>query len=141
MSSRPELRAPVLEFLDRLRRGEERIPLADLAALLGAPPEVRERVARRGDLLFRGGTFSNDGPELVIAAGKVELEIPSLLRGTAATGADGFRLAFPDGEFAPRACATLAFFRKCFELKEMRGGAGGLAFDFGNPLADRRYTF
>ena len=138
---RPELKAPVTEFAARLREGPERIPLTELAALFGAPAEVMDRVASRGDIVFRGEVFSNDGPELVARAGKVELEIPSLMRGTYAVSDEGFRMTFPSAEFSLRACVTVAIIRKCFELKEMRATASELVLDFGSSLADRRYTF
>jgi len=141
MAARPELKAPVLAFLARLERGDERIPLAELAALFGAPPELLGRVAKRGDILFREGGFSNDGPELLVEAGRVELEIPSLLKGRHHAGNGTFLLEFPVAEFAPRACVSVAFFRKCFELRQMRGGAGELVLDFGSAVADRRFTF
>ena len=140
-SERPELKAAVAAFAARLREGPERIPLTELAALFGAPPEVMDRVASRGDVVFLGEVFSNDGPELVASAGKVELEIPSLMRGTYAVSDEGFRLTFPSAEFSLRACATVAIIRKCFELKEMRATASDLVLDFGSSLADRRYTF
>lgn len=140
-SPRPELREPVLAFAERLERGEPRIPLADLAALFGAPGEVLGLVAGRGDLVFLPERFSNDGPELSVEAGRVELELPSLIRGTWEAAAGGFRLTFPLGEYAPRACVRIALFRKCFELKEMRASGRDLTLDFGNELADRCYTF
>ena len=139
-SARPELKEPVTAFAARLREGPERIPLTELATLFGAPPEVMDRVASRGDIVFRGEIFSNDGPELVARAGKVEIEIPSLMRGTYEVSDEGFRMAFPSAEFSLRACATMAFSRKCFELKEMRATASDLVLDFGSSLADRRYT-
>ncbi len=139
--SRPELNEPVATFAERLRGQPEKIPLSELATLFGAPPEVMDRVASRGDIVFRGEIFSNDGPELVARAGKVEIEIPSLMRGTYEVSDEGFRMAFPSAEFSLRACATMAFIRKCFELKEMRATASDLVLDFGSSLADRRYTF
>ncbi len=138
---RPELGEPVTAFAERLRGQPDKIPLTELATLFGAPPEVMDRVASRGDVVFRGEVFSNDGPELVASAGKVELEIPSLMRGTYAVSDEGFRLTFPSAEFSLRACATVAIIRKCFELKEMRATASDLVLDFGSSLADRRYTF
>ncbi|MGH7163477.1 MAG: hypothetical protein ACREID_08325, partial [Planctomycetota bacterium] len=57
------------------------------------------------------------------------------------TDAASFKLAFPDEELAPRACATIAFFRKCFTLRELRATESGLELDFGSPVADRRYSF
>lgn len=140
-SERPELREPVLAFASRLARGQRRIPLADLAALFGAEGGVLAQVGRRGDLVFTDAAFSNDGPELTVPAGRVEIEIPSLVRGTWEGGPDSFRLSFPMAEFAIRACATVAILRKCFDLRELRASARDLVLDFGNALADRRYTF
>lgn len=140
-SPRPELRAPVEAFGARLRADPETIPLADLAALFGADEALLERVRARGDLKLEDGRFVNDGPELVVPAGKVELEIPNVLSGTWRADADGFALAFPMPEFTLRACATVAVFRKCFDLRELRASANDLVLDFGGGIADRRYTF
>ena len=138
---RPELREPVTAFAERLRGQPDKIPLTELATLFGAPQEVMGRVASRGDIVFRGDVFSNDGPELVARAGKVELEIPSLMRGTYEVSDEGFRMTFPSAEFSLRACVTVAIIRKCFNLKEMRATASELVLDFGSAIADRRYTF
>ena len=140
-SPRPELKAPVLAFLAKLREERDAIPLTDLARLFGADDAVLERVATRGDLVLKGDTFSNDGPELVVAAGRVELEIPGLVRGRWSATPDGFTLTFPLADFAVRACARIAFMRKCFDLREIRATGSDIALDFGAPLADRRYTF
>ena len=142
---RPELREPVAAFARRLAAfpdGEGTIPLADLADLFGADPALRAQVDARGDIRFRPGAFSNDGPELAIEAGRVELEIPSLLHGTWTTGPGGaFSLEFPDSEYTLSACARLGFLRKCFPLKALRADGSSLTLDFGNRVADRRYTF
>jgi len=142
---RPELREPVAAFARRLAAlsgGEGTIPLADLADLFGAEPELRAQVEARGDIRFRPGAFSNDGPDLEIAAGRVELEIPSLLHGTWTSGpGDAFSLEFPDPEYTLSACARLGFLRKCFPLKALRADGSSLTLDFGNHLADRCYTF
>jgi hypothetical protein len=140
-TERPELREPVRAFAARLAGGERRIPLADLAALFGAGEDVLARVRRRGDLVFTETAFSNDGPELTVPAGKVELEIPSLVRGEWGAGPSGFRLSFPMAEFTLRACVTVAIVRKCFELRELRATDHDLVLDFGSALADRRYSF
>jgi hypothetical protein len=140
-SHRPELQGPVTRFWTRLREARGPIPLTELAALFGAGPEVLDRVARRGDLVFRGEVFTNDGPELVIPAGQVEVEIPSLLRGTWTADDTGFALEFPSADYTLRACAQIAFFRKTFDLKAMRATASDLVLDFGGSMADRRYTF
>jgi len=140
-SERPELRETVLAFAARLIAGDKTIPLADLAALFGADESDRARVATRGDLVLANGRITNDGPELVVEAGRIELEIPSLLRGDVTSDDEGFRLVFPLGEFSVRACVTIAILRKCFELKELRATCSDLVLDFGNDLADRRYTF
>lgn len=140
-SPRPELKAPVLAFLAKLQEARDEIPLTDLAGLFGADDAVLDRVATRGNLVFAGDTFSNDGPELIVPAGRVELEIPVLVRGRWAADADGFRLLFPLADFAVRACARIAFLRKCFDLHEIRATERDLALDFGGTLADRRYTF
>ena len=141
-SPRPELGEPVAAFAARLASGEREIPLADLAQLFGAPPEVRELVAGRGNVVFaEGGVFSNDGPELVVPAGSVELEVPSLMRGDWESAGPDFTLRFPMAEFAPRVCAQLALFRKCFELGRMSATGSEIVLDFGSELANRRYTF
>ena len=140
-SPRPELKAPVLAFLAKLREARDEIPLTDLAGLFGADDAVLERVATRGNLAFSGDTFSNDGPELIVPAGRVELEIPVLVRGRWAVDSGGFTLSFPLADFAVRACARLAFVRKCFDLREIRATEHDLTLDFGATLADRRYTF
>ena len=140
-SARPELREPVHAFAAKLIEGVRTIPLSELASLFGAPAGLLDRVAGRGDLVFREDVFSNAGPELVLAAGAVELELPDLIRGNWTARDGGFDLSFPSADFAPRACAKVAFFRKCFELKEMRATTADLTLDFGNDLANRRYTF
>jgi hypothetical protein len=141
MTARPELKAAVSGLHAKLRGGASEIPLADVAALFGAAEEVLALVRQRGNLVLRGDSFSNDGPELVVAAGKVELEIADLLKGTWAADAQGFVLRFPLRDFTVRACLQIAFFRKCFELREIRATEIDLALDFGGPPADRRYTF
>jgi len=138
---RPELKAPVARFHDKLLTHEGTVPLTDLAELFGAGDDVVESVRGRGDIRFQGDVFFNDGPDLVIPAGRIELEIPSLLRGRWTVDDDGFALAFPTAEFAVRACAQIAVFRKCFDLNEIRATAGELVLDFGGSMADRRYTF
>ena len=142
---RPELRAPVAAFAQRmaaLEGGEGTIPLAEFADLFGADPTLRAQVEARGDIRFRPGTFSNDGPDLDIAAGRVELEIPSLLHGTWSSGpGNAFALEFPNPEYSLSACARLGFLRKCFPLKALRADGSSLTLDFGNKLADRCYTF
>ncbi len=140
-SPRPELKEPVAAFAARLEAGEREIPLGDLAALFGADESLRARVAGRGDIVFKEGTFSNDGPDLVIPAGKVELEIPSLMRGEWSSGPGRFELRFPLEEFTLRACAKISILRKCFALRELRAGPSELVLDFGSDLADRKYTF
>jgi hypothetical protein len=140
-SPRPELREPVAAFAARLEGGERAVPLADLAALFGAGGDLLDQVAGRGDIAFTDDSFSNDGPELVLPAGRVELEIPSLIRGKWSGGEGSFTLTFPLSEFAPRACARIAFLRKCFELKELRATPNDMVLDFGSDVADRRYTF
>ncbi|MHC4133494.1 MAG: hypothetical protein ACYTDU_07025 [Planctomycetota bacterium] len=140
-SPRPELKAPVLAFLAKLQEARDEIPLTDLAGLFGAADAVLERVATRGNLVFSGDTFSNDGPELIVPAGRVELEIPVLVRGRWAADSGGFTLSFPLADFAVRACAQVAFLRKCFDLREIRATERDLTLDFGATLADRRYTF
>jgi hypothetical protein len=139
--SRPELKAPVQAFAARLAEGAERIPLTDLAALFGAQPDVLGQVGQRGDIRLRDGTFTNDGPELVIPAGRAEIEVPSLLRGNYASEPGGFHLQFPQADFTIRACITLAVFRKCFDLKELHATPTELVLDFGGGPVDRRFTF
>ena len=139
--SRPELRDRVHAFARRLHAQEEFIPIAELAALFGADDSLRAKAAERGDIRFREGRFTNDGPELVIPAGSVELEIPNLIRGRYTAAEDAFTLTFPSGEFTLRACVKIAILRKCFDLKEMRADAVSLEIDFGNELANRRYEF
>lgn len=140
-SRRPELREPVLAFAARLAAHDEFIPLRDFAALFGAGGDLLDKVGERGDIRFREGRFANDGPELAIPAGSVELEVPNLLKGTYEAGPDAFTLAFPNPEFTLRACAKIAILRKCFDLRELRAEAGSLELDFGNAIADRRYEF
>ena len=140
-SSRPDLKEPLLAFTERLHAGAEAIPLRDLAGLFGAPDDALDRIATRGEIQIRGETFSNDGPDLVVMAGRIELEIPSLMRGKVQLFPGGFKLEFPLGEFSLKACMTVAIIRKCFVLKEMRASPDDLVLDFGNALADRRYTF
>ncbi|MHC4548808.1 MAG: hypothetical protein ACYTEZ_08510 [Planctomycetota bacterium] len=140
-SPRPELKDPVLALAAKLQGSPDAIPLTDLARLFGADASVLERVESRGSLVLKGDTFSNDGPELVVPAGQVELEIPILLRGTWAAGPDSFTLTFPSADFTVRACARIAFLRKCFDLREIRATPRDLTLDFGGSLADRRYTF
>jgi hypothetical protein len=140
-SRRPELRDPVHAFAARLASGNELVPLADLAALFGADESLLETVRVRGDIRFRDGRFVNDGPELAVPAGSVELEVPNLMRGTYEAGADSFVLRFPSAEFTLRACAKIAILRKCFELRELRADATSLELDFGNPVVNRRYEF
>ena len=141
MSRREELREPVLAFTRRLAEGAESIPLRDLAALFGADEALLETVASRGDIRLRDGKFINDGPELVVPAGRVELEVPNLLRGRYESRPDGFTMTFPSAEFSLRACAKIAILRKCFDLRELRAGSDFLELDFGNAVADRRYQF
>jgi hypothetical protein len=141
MTERPELREPVLGLHRKLLARPAEIPLADVAALFGAGPEVLDSVRRRGNLVLKGDGFSNDGPELVVPAGKVELEISDLLKGTWAADPKGFVLRFPFRDFTVRACLRIAVFRKCFDLKEIRATTSDIALDFGGPPADRRYTF
>ena len=140
-SSRPELREPVLAFAARLAAHDEFIPLRDLAALFGADAGLLDRVDQRGDIRFREGRFTNDGPEFSVAAGSVELEVPNLIRGTFVARADSFVLTFPNPEFTLRACARIAILRKCFDLRELRADASSIELDFGNAIADRRYEF
>jgi len=141
MSSRPELREAVASLHRKLLGRPAEIPLADVAALFGAGDEVLDLVRPRGNLVLRGDGFSNDGPELVVAAGKVELEISDLLKGTWSVDDAGFVLRFPYRDFTVRACLKIAFFRKCFDLREIRTTRGSIDLDFGGPPADRSYTF
>jgi len=140
-STRPELREPVLAFTRRLQKGDEFIPLAELAALFGAGDALQARAGERGDIRFFDGRFTNDGPELVVPAGAVELEIPNLLRGRYTTGADSFALTFPSAEFTLRACIKIAILRKCFDLRQMRADGDSIELDFGSDIANRRYEF
>jgi len=140
-SKRPELKERVQAFMARLNSGDEFIPIGELAALFGADESLQQRAAERGDIRFFDGRFTNDGPELVIPAGAVELEIPNLMRGRYVAGADSFTLGFPSAEFTLRACVKIAILRKCFDLKEMRADANSLEIDFGNDIANRRYEF
>jgi hypothetical protein len=141
MSERPEIREAVLSLHRSLLGRPARIPLADVAALFGAGPEVLARVRTRGDLVLEGAAFSNDGPELVVPAGKAELEISDLLKGTWSADERGFALRFPYRDFTVRACLQVAFFRKCFDLREIRATTGSIELDFGSAVADRLYTF
>lgn len=138
---RPELKQPVADFAEKLAAGTRTIPLAELAQLFGAGGDLLATVSSRGDIVFTDDGFSNDGPELVVPAGRVELEIPMIVRGTWSASPGGFTLVFPSAEFAPRACAQIMILRKCFELKEMRATPTELTLDFGNEMANRRYTF
>ena len=140
-SSRPELKERVHAFAARLAAGEEHIPLADFAALFGADDALKERAASRGNIRFFDGKFINDGPELIVHAGVVELEIPNLMRGTFEANAGSFCLVFPRAEFTLRACVRIAILRKCFDMREMRAEADSLEIDFGSDLANRRYEF
>lgn len=140
-SHRAELREPVCAFIERLSSGAEAVPLRDLASLFGAESDLLERVSQRGDIRFVDGKFTNDGPELTVPAGRVELEVPNLLRGRYESSADSFTLTFPSTEFSLRACAKIAILRKCFELRELRAGRSFLELDFGNAIANRRYEF
>ena len=139
--ARPELRQPVADFADKLAAGVRAIPLIELAALFGAPADLMDLVRKRGDIALKDTTFTNDGPEIVVPAGMVELEVPMILRGQWVASNGGFALSFPMAEFAPRACAQIAILRKCFELKELRASANTLELDFDNEMVDRRYTF
>ena len=142
MSTDPELKGPVSTFASKLDAGDRNVPLADLAAIFGADEELQSRVRTRGDIVFRdSGTFSNDGPEMVLPAGRIELEIPSLIRGEWTSEGGGFSLRFGMAEFSIRACARIAILRKCFDLRELRATSDDLVLDFGSDLADRRYTF
>jgi hypothetical protein len=138
---RPELRERVHALHRLLLEGRSEIPLADVAALFGAPGDVLEHVRRRGNLVLKGDGFSNDGPALTVPAGKVELEISDLLKGTWAADDRGFVLRFPYRDFTVRACLQIAIFRKCFDLREIRATGSDITLDFGGPPADRRYTF
>ena len=139
--SRPELKHPVADFAAKLAAGTRTIPLTELAQLFGAGGDLLTTVASRGDLVFTDASFSNDGPDLVVPAGRVELEIPMIVKGTWISSPGGFTLTFPSSEFAPRACAQVMIIRKCFDLKEMRATPEDLTLDFGNEIANRRYTF
>ena len=139
--SRPELKQPVVDFLAKLASGADALPLADLALLFGARGGFLDQVKARGDIVLKDGTFSNDGPEITLPAGQVEVELPMLVRGNWSLGNDGIALTFPMAEFAPRACIQIAILRKCFELKGMRATPTELVLDFGNEMIDRRYTF
>ena len=99
------------------------------------------RPGAQGDISLKGTTFTNDGPEIVVPVGMVELEVPMILRGQWVASNGGFELSFPMAEFAPRACAQIAILRKCFELKELRASANQLELDFDNEMVDRRFTF
>jgi len=140
-AARPELKQSVLGLHRKLLGRQAEIPLSDVAALFGAGEEVLALVRPRGNLVLRGDGFSNDGPELVVPAGKVELEIADLLKGTWSADADGFVLRFPFRDFTVRACLQIAFFRKCFDLREIRATPVSIDLDFGGPPADRRYAF
>lgn len=140
-SERPELREAVSGLHGKLLARPAEIPLADVAALFGAGDEVLDLVRPRGNLVLKGDGFSNDGPELIVPAGKVELEISDLLKGTWSVDEAGFVLRFPFRDFTVRACLQIAFFRKCFDLREIRATANSIDLDFGGPPADRRYTF
>jgi hypothetical protein len=141
MTERPELREAVLGLHRQLLARPAAVPLCDVAALFGAGEEVLALVRPRGDLALSGDRFSNDGPELVVPAGKVELEISDLLKGTWAVDADGVVRRFPMKDFTVRACLRIAIFRKCFDLREIRATRGSIELDFGGPPADRRYVF
>ena len=140
-SIRAELREPVGAFIDRLASGESDVPLRDLAGLFGAEGDILDIAATRGSIRFVDGKFTNDGPDLSVPAGRVELEVPNLLRGKFVSSADGFTMTFPTAEFSLRACAKIAILRKCFDLRELRAGRHFLELDFGNAVADRRYEF
>ena len=79
-SERPELKQPVADFAEKLAAGTRSIPLAELAQLFGADGDLLTTVASRGDIVFTDDGFSNDGPDLVIPAGSVELEIPMIVK-------------------------------------------------------------
>jgi len=141
MTARPELRQAVLGLHEQLLARPAEIPLADVAMLFGAGEGVLDLVRPRGNLVLKADAFSNDGPELVVPAGKVELEISDLLKGTWSADEKGFVLRFPFRDFTVRACLQIAFFRKCFDLREIRATPDAIDLDFGGPPADRRYTF
>ena len=130
-----------MAFAQRLRAGDEFVPLAELAALFGGDDDVQQHAATRADIRFFDGKFINDGPDLIVRAGVVELEIPNLVRGTYESGPDTFKLRFPNAEFTLRACVKIAILRKCFELREMRADSTSIELDFGSELANRRYEF
>ncbi|MHC4848065.1 MAG: hypothetical protein ACYTEG_06365 [Planctomycetota bacterium] len=138
---REELREPVQAFAARLAKGDEFIPLRDLAGLFGADEALLSRIESRGDIRFRDAKFVNDGPELAVPAGSVELEVPNLMRGTFVSGPESFTLTCTNPAFTLRACAKIAILRKCFDLRELRADAHSLELDFGNAIADRRYEF
>ena len=140
-SERPELNQPVADFAGKLEGGERTIPLAELAQLFGADRDLLTTVATRGDIVFTDDGFSTDGPDLVVPAGSVELEIPMIVKGTWNSSPGGFTLTFPFTDFAPRACAQVMIIRKCFDLKQMRATPTDLTLDFGNEMVNRRYTF
>ena len=140
-SARPELREPVLAMAAKLAAGHKTVPLTDFAALFGAGDDLLDKVRSRGDIVFKETRFSNDGPLLVIPAGKVEIEISDLLCGDWSAGPDGFTMKFPSRDFTVRACIRIAIIRKCFGLREIRATHTDISLDFGNALADRRYTF
>jgi len=140
-SERPELKQPVADFAEKLAAGTRCIPLAELAQLFGAEGDLMTTVASRGDIVFTDDGFSNDGPDLVVPAGSVELEIPMIVKGTWSSSPGGFTLTFPFTDFAPRACAQVMIIRKCFDLKQMRATPTDLTLDFGNEMVNRRYTF
>lgn len=131
-----------MEALGRLlRAGAARVPLTQVAALFGATGEALERARARGDLVLEGARFSNSGPAFAAPAGRVEIEIPDLLRGRWAADERGWWLTFDGPDFCPQACAQLAFFRKCFDLREIRATDRDLTLDFGSVVADRRFEF
>lgn len=140
-SARPELKEPVQAFAAKLAEGRDTIPLAEFAALFGADEALLERIRQRGDIVFKADTFSNDGPDMVVPANKVEIEIPSLLHGAWSVSPGGFTLTFKHKDFTVRACAQVAILRKCFDLRELRATPEAIELDFGGTLADRRYTF
>lgn len=138
---RPELRAPAEALGRLLHAGAARVPLTQVAALFGAAGEALERARTRGDLVLEGARFSNSGPAFTAPAGRVEVEVPDLLRGRWTVDASGWSLTFDVPDFCPRACAQIAFFRKCFDLREIRATDRDLTLDFGSDLADRRFEF
>jgi hypothetical protein len=140
-TARPELRQPVAAFAAKLAGGVRSIPLAELAQLFGVSGAVLDEVRRRGDIKLTDDTMVNDGPDLVVPAGMVEVEIPMIVRGSYRVEPDGFVVNFPSADFAPRACVQIAILRKCFELKEMRATARDLTLDFANEMVDQRYTW